>query len=52
MAGMERRKEYSPASPLSSPIHNPAVIVEPEREIPGAIATPCTVPTIIAVQNP
>ncbi len=44
MAGMERRKEKVPAVLRSSPKSSPAAMVEPEREMPGMMASPWTTP--------
>ena len=48
IVGMERTKEYSAANLRFIPQATPAVIVEPEREIPGRTATAWTPPTISA----
>ena len=45
IVGTERMNVYCAANSLSSPEATPAVIVEPEREIPGIIATACIKPT-------
>jgi hypothetical protein len=44
MAGMESKKENFAAKSFLIPNNNPRAIVEPLRERPGIIATPCIIP--------
>ncbi len=52
MAGIEMRKEKSPASFLSIPKSIDRAMVEPDRDIPGIMASPCTIPIRSAVLYP
>ena len=45
IAGMDSRKEKRTANFRSSPTKQPAVIVVPEREMPGQVAMACPTPT-------
>ena len=44
-AGMDNRKEKRTANFRSKPTKHPAVMVVPEREIPGQVAMACPTPT-------
>ncbi|GJQ59364.1 MAG: hypothetical protein SCALA701_21650 [Candidatus Scalindua sp.] len=46
IAGIESKKENLAAVSLSMPMKVAAAIVAPALDIPGVIASPCTVPTI------
>jgi len=48
MAGIDKRKENSAAATGFTPENKPAEMVEPEREIPGRMATACPIPIIMA----
>ena len=48
MAGMESKNEYLAAVSRSMPSSRPMLIVEPDLEIPGIMANPCTIPIINA----
>ena len=52
MAGMDNRNEKRTASSRRKPANSPPVIVEPEREMPGKMATICTTPTSSAFPGP
>ena len=45
MAGMDMRKEYRTANLRSRPTKHPAVMVVPEREMPGQVAMAWATPT-------
>ena len=49
MAGMDIIKEYLTANFRSKPLNRHAVIVVPEREIPGSVAKPWQIPIINAL---
>ena len=48
MAGMESKNEYRAAISRRMPSSNAMLIVEPDLEIPGMMASPCTTPIINA----
>lgn len=48
IAGITSRKENLAAVFLSTPLNVAVAIVVPDRDIPGVIASPCTVPIIKA----
>ena len=48
IAGIETIKENSPASLRFTPLRSAPVIVEPERETPGNVPTPCIKPITAA----
>ncbi len=52
IAGIDIRNENLPANSLSNPQKRPQAMVEPEREIPGIIARPWTVPMSKALNKP
>lgn len=52
IAGIDIKNENSKAIAGLSPNNNAAVIVVPEREIPGIIAKTCAHPTIKAIFKP
>lgn len=49
---MDNRNEKRTASSRRKPANSPPVIVEPEREMPGKMATICTTPTSSAFPGP
>jgi len=48
IAGIDNKKEYRPAVSRSSFKKSATEMVEPDREIPGMMASPCTTPIPIA----
>ena len=51
IAGITNRKENLAAVSLPTPLKVAAAIVVPERDIPGVIASPCTVPDYQGIKN-
>ena len=51
MIGVDNKNENLAEPSLFSPIHNPVVIVMPERDTPGIIASTWDVPINILVPN-
>ena len=48
IAGIDIKKEKLAIFSRENPHNSPAKIVEPERDIPGTTAIPCTIPNIMA----